>query len=108
LHKRNTSGIALVLTVKILSLQYSERYAVRRLVAAAQQELLSTCPHLELDIHEGADPEEIGRYSYVLILPTLVINEKVVCSGRFPTREEVICWLQEAMQERELSIPSLP
>jgi hypothetical protein len=108
LHNRNQSGIVRVLTIKILSLQFSERYVVRRLVAAAQQELRSTCPHLELDIHEVADPEEIGRYSFVLILPTLVINEKVVCSGRFPTREEVTGWLREAVGNGELSMPSLP
>jgi hypothetical protein len=93
-------GITIVLTVKILSLQYPERYVVRRLVTAAQQELLSKYPHLELDITEVTDPGEIGKYAYVLVLPTLVINEKVVCSGRFPAKEEVTDWLLEAAEER--------
>jgi hypothetical protein len=97
-----------VLNIKILSLQYPERYVVRRLVAAAQQEILPKCPDLELDITEVKDPGEIGKYAFVLVLPTLVINEKVVCSGRFPAKEEVIAWLLEAAEERKINITSLP
>jgi hypothetical protein len=97
-----------VLNIKILSLQYPERYVVRRLVAAAQQEILPKCPDLELDIAEVKDPGEIGKYAFVLVLPTLVINEKVVCSGRFPAKEEVIAWLLEAAEERKINITSLP
>ena len=98
----------IVLTVKILGLQYPERYVVRRLVAAAQQELLSKCPYLELDIAEVTDPGEIGKYAFVLVLPTLVINEKVVCSGRFPAKEEVTDWLLEAAEEGKITTTSLP
>jgi hypothetical protein len=108
LHNHINPGLTLVLTIKILSLQYSERYVVRRLVCAAQQELLSKCIPLDLDIDEVSDPGEIGRYSFVLILPTLVINEKVVCSGRFPAREEVTRWLLEAAEVRGIKTPSLP
>jgi hypothetical protein len=88
-----------VLNVKILSLQYPERYVVRRLVTAAQHELLLKYPHLELDISEVTNPGEIGKYADALVLPTLVINEKVVCSRRYPTKDEVIGWLLEAAQE---------
>jgi hypothetical protein len=88
-----------VVDVKVLSIQYPERYAVRRLVAAAQQELLARFPALEdLRITEISDPTRIGKYAQVLVLPSLVINEKLVCSGRFPTKEEVIGWLQEAAE----------
>ena len=97
-----------MLSVKILSLQYPERYVVRRLVMAAQQELLSKCPHLELDINEVTDPGEIGKYAFVLVLPTLVINEKVVCSGRFPAKEEVTDWLLEAAKEITPTTTSFP
>jgi len=97
-----------VLTVKILSLQYPERYVVRRLVAAAQQELLLKFPNLNLDITEVTDPGEIGKYAFVLVLPTLVINEKVVCSGRFPAKEEVAGWLLEAAEASNITQTPLP
>jgi hypothetical protein len=97
-----------VLTVKILGLHYPERYVVRRLVAASQQELLLKCLPLELVISEVTDPGVIGKYAYVLILPTLVINEKVVCSGRYPTKEEVTGWLLEAAEECQMITKSLP
>ncbi|HEY5157067.1 MAG TPA: thioredoxin family protein [Anaerolineales bacterium] len=89
-------GNLLLLNIKVLGLQYPERYAVRRLVMAAHQELLLRYPDLKVEITEVTDPGQIGKYALVLILPTLVINEKVVCSGRFPAREEVTGWLREA------------
>jgi hypothetical protein len=97
-----------VLNVKILGLQYPERYVVRRLVAAVQQELLSSSIPLDLEITEVTDPAEIGKYAFVLVLPTLVINEKVVCSGRFPAKEEVAKWLLEATKEKQLESIPLP
>ena len=87
-----------MLIVKILSLGDPERYAIRRLVLAAQQEILSQYPNLELEIIEVDDPGEIGKYALILVLPTLVVSEKVVCSGRFPAKEEIIGWLHEAIE----------
>lgn len=84
--------------VKILSLGIPERYALRRLVAAAERELLVKIPELQIQIIEVDQASEIGRYARVLVLPTLVINEKVVCSGRYPDREEVVTWLKEAQK----------
>jgi hypothetical protein len=90
--KRNT----IVIIVKILSLGAPERYAVRRLVTVVQHELQSRDPKLDITIAEVDDANYIGRYASVLVMPTLVINEKVFCSGRFPTKEEIIGWLYEA------------
>lgn len=86
--------------VKILSLGAPERYAVRRLVTAVQQELQAVDPQLELTISEVNDAGQIGRYASYLVMPSLVINEKVVCSGRLPTREEIAGWLLEAAKKR--------
>jgi hypothetical protein len=97
-----------VLSVKILGMQYPERYVVRRLVTAAQQELASQSLPMEIEIAEVTDPGEIGRYAYVLVLPTLVINERVVCSGRFPSRQEVTSWLLKAVEEEKIITTSLP
>jgi hypothetical protein len=92
---RNT----IVLIVKILSLGAPERYAVRRLVTAVQQELQTVDPQLQITISDVNDAGEIGRVASTLVLPTLVINEKVVCSGRFPGREEISGWMREEINK---------
>jgi hypothetical protein len=97
-----------VVHIKILGMQYPERYVVRRLVAAAQQELASQRQSPEINIAEVTDPGEIGKYAYVLVLPTLVINERVVCSGRVPSRQEVTAWLLEAVEAEKITTTSLP
>jgi len=88
-----------VLIVKVLSLGAPERYAVRRLVTAAYQDLLQQYPNLEISISEVSDSTEIGKFALTLVLPTLVINGKVACSGRYPTREEVGDWLRKAVNK---------
>ena len=88
-----------MLIVKILSLGAPERYAVRRMVTAATQELLQQNPNLKISISDVSDSTEIGKAAFTLVLPTLIINGKVVCSGRFPSREEVSNWLREAVNK---------
>lgn len=85
----------------ILSIQYPERYAIRRLVTVAQQELLAQYPGLhELEIVELSEPGQINRYAQVLVLPSLVIEERLVCSGRYPSKEEVAGWLMDALESK--------
>ena len=88
-----------MLIVKILSLGAPERYSVRRMVTAAVQDLLQQYPDLEISISDVSDSTEIGKFAFTLVMPTLVINGKVVCSGRFPTREETEAWLREALNK---------
>ena len=88
-----------MLNVKILSLGAPERYAVRRMVTAATRDLLQQYPDLEISISDVSDSTEIGKFAFTLVMPTLVINGKVVCSGRFPTREEIGGWLREALNK---------
>ncbi len=85
-----------MLNVKVGSIQYPERYVVRRMVMMAEGELQAEFPGLEVEIEELSDPGKIGKYAFVLVLPTLVIAEKVVCSGRFPEKDEVREWLRQA------------
>lgn len=82
--------------VKILSIQYPERYAVRRIVHSALVDLQAEFPALEVEISELDDPLQIGKYASVLVLPTLVINEQVVSSGIIPGREEICTRLRQA------------
>ncbi len=87
----------MVLNVKILSIQYPERYVVRRLVTLAHEELSTEHPGVKMEITEISDANLICKYAQFILQPTLVINEKVVCSGPFPTKEQVLAWLREAL-----------
>lgn len=88
-----------MIIVKILSLGAPERYAVRRMVTAAYQDLIQQYPKVEITIIDVSDSTEIGQSAFTLIMPTLLINGNVVCSGRFPTREEVADWLLQALNK---------
>jgi hypothetical protein len=85
-----------VIEIKILGMRKSERYALRRLVLAAQRELGSNHPDLHIKISEISEPAQINSYVHYLVQPSLVVNEKVVCSGYIPAEEEIINWLYEA------------
>lgn len=87
-----------MIQVKILSYKSPQRYAVHRTVQAAWHELRKTHPGLELSIAEIKSLDEMLVYTQVVILPSLVVNEKLVCIGRFPRKEEVVGWLQEAFE----------
>ncbi len=49
------------------------------------------------DIDHVRDLDEIWRYG-VMTTPALVIGNKVLCSGRLPTRAQVEKWIQELVQ----------
>ena len=88
-----------MINVKILSYKSPQRYAVKRTLIAAQNDLEKTYPHLEIAVTEVTTVPEMEQYTPVLILPSLVVNEKLVCVGRFPKKDEVIRWLQDAIEE---------
>jgi len=50
---------------------------------------------LAADVFQVHDRDEIGRFG-VLQTPALVINGRVRCIGRLPTRAEIEEWLREA------------
>jgi hypothetical protein len=90
-----------MITVKILSYKSPQRFAVKNTLLAAQAEVRKSHPQLKLAVTEVKELTEIEAYTQAIILPSLVINEKLVCIGRFPKKNEVVGWLQEAAAEEE-------
>jgi predicted metal-dependent hydrolase len=88
-----------MLDLKILGYHSAQRYAVRQTVVAAQRYLKNERPDLKMAITEVKDWIHIEQYTAVLSAPSLVVNEKLVCVGRFPSKEEVLGWLRSAMEE---------
>lgn len=51
--------------------------------------------NLEANFEKVMDMTDIMKYP-IISTPALVINEKVVSSGRIPSESEIAVWLQEA------------
>ena len=41
------------------------------------------------------------KYTTVVIYPSLVVNEKLVCVGRFPSKQEVLDWLSNSIKNKQ-------
>jgi small redox-active disulfide protein 2 len=76
-----------MLTVKILG---SGCANCKKLEAVARE--AANAAHLEADFVKVTDMRQIMAYD-LLSTPGLVINEKLVSSGRIPTQAEVQKWL---------------
>ena len=87
-----------MIRVKILSYKTPQRYAVKRTLLAAEDELQSIYPNIEISVTEVKELSEMEKYTAVVILPSLLIDEKLVCVGRFPKKGEIIGWIKEAVE----------
>jgi hypothetical protein len=88
--------MTVALSIKILGVYKAQRYGLRRLVISAGEEIARSDPGFTLSISEMKRSAEIFPYTPVLAAPGLVISEHLVCTGRMPSREEILEWLEAA------------
>lgn len=81
-----------MLTIKVLGPGCANCKRVEQIARQAISDLA-----LQAEIIKVVDYKEIMSYP-ILSTPGLVINEKVVCSGRIPNQAEVTTWLANALE----------
>ncbi len=82
-----------MLNIKILGAGCANCKQIEKITRTTVNEMT-----LEAEVIKVTDYVEIMRYD-ILSTPGLVVNEKVVCSGRIPTKAEVTTWLVDALEK---------
>jgi small redox-active disulfide protein 2 len=82
-----------MLTIKILGTGCPNCKKVEQIARLAVGQMA-----MEAEFVKITDFTEIMEYP-ILSTPGLVINERVVCSGRIPSQAEVTTWLADAVME---------
>ena len=80
-----------MLTIKVLGSGCANCKRVEQIARKVVADLA-----VEADVIKVTDYNQIMEYN-ILSTPGLVVNEKVVCSGRIPTPAEVTTWLTDAL-----------
>ena len=86
------------LNIKILGTGCPNCKRVESLVKATVIEM-----DVEATIQKVTDIKEIMEFP-ILSTPGLVINGQVVCSGRVPTKSEVVSWIATALAKEESGV----
>ena len=95
-----------MIEINILSYHSAQRYALRQTVISAQRLLQTEHPEVLVSITELKNWYTIEKYTPILAAPSLVVNGKLVCAGRFPSKQEVLGWMNTALEEqRSVSMP---
>jgi small redox-active disulfide protein 2 len=81
-----------MLTIKVLGSGCANCKRVEQIVRKLVAEM-----SLEAEVIKVTDYNDIAAY-HVLSTPGLVINEKVVSTGRIPTPAEVAVWLTNTLE----------
>jgi hypothetical protein len=83
----------MMIQLRILGCKRPQRYALLRVVTAAVEDIRREKSDLQVEISQVSDSQEILKYTQVLSYPSLMINDRLVCCGRTPRKEEVVQWL---------------
>lgn len=89
------------IVVRILGYKKSQRYAIWRAVLQAQKVFERTYPDFNLEVHEITTAAEMLQFTPVIAFPSLRLEEKLVCVGRFPAKEEILGWLETEAKIQE-------
>ena len=81
-----------MLTIKVLGSGCANCKRVEQIARKVVTEMA-----IQAEVVKITDIAEIMAYN-ILSTPGLVIEEKVVCSGRIPTAAEVTTWLSNALE----------
>jgi hypothetical protein len=85
-----------MLSVKVLGPGCANCKRAAQIVELALRDLRAALPDVKAAVEKVADPAAYLDYG-LLVTPGLVINERLVSSGRIPSRETVTGWLREAL-----------
>lgn len=85
-----------MLTVKVLGPGCKNCERVQIHAAKAVDELKGRQPELEVSIEKVTDTMTFMEYG-LLTTPGLVINEKLVSSGKIPSTAQIVDWLEDAL-----------
>lgn len=88
--------------VRILGYKRSQRYSLWRALLAAQKSFEKTHPGFHLKVQEVTTAAEMLQFTPVIAFPSLMIQGKLVCVGRFPAKEEILGWLETEVKDTEL------
>jgi len=86
----------MTLNIKVLGSGCPKCHRVEQNAVEALERMSEENPSLEATVQHVTDVNEIMAYD-ILATPGLVVNEKVVCAGRVPRVDEVVDWLQRAV-----------
>jgi len=53
-----------------------------------------------VEIAEVRDCSEIEKVTPVVIYPSLVVNDRLVCVGWFPKKDDILAWFHQALQSK--------
>jgi hypothetical protein len=88
-----------MVSIRILGLKKSQRYVIHRMATAIVDSVRKERPDLEAEITVIKDVFEMQRYTPVLVGPSLMVNNKMVCVGRIPSKAEIEGWIQAALEQ---------